>query len=69
MDREGRYTPSFVWDKVKFLYRAEHKVEFEVRVKVRLWIQLHLHTANQLPDLHRDGSSKFAGSSIATTPR
>ena len=61
--------PISFWCQVKFLYRVERKIDFEVRVKVKLQIQPHCHTADQPPELHGDGSSKFTGGSRVATLR
>ena len=55
MSKAALHPVSF-WDQMKFLYCAERKVEFEVRVEVRLRLQLYHQKANPALELHGYGA-------------
>ena len=55
MSKAALHPVSF-WDQMKFLYCAERKVEFEVRVEVRLRLQLYHQISDPPPGLHGDGT-------------
>ena len=53
MDQQGRFTPSFFCDQVKFLYCEEHKVKFEVRLRLQLLSRPTHHHHPNLKSQHQ----------------
>ena len=58
MNKQARqiYTQFRFGDQDKFLYRAERKVKFEVRVKLSSRLQLYHHEADPPSEIHGNGA-------------